>query len=457
MFFSSDEVNQILGLINWNNLDKDQLNFRGVSIDSRTSLSEDLFVAIEGNNFDGHDFLEEVSNKNIKAVVISKKHINLVPNNCAYWAVKDTLGAFHKLVLLRRKKLNIPVIAITGSVGKTTTKEIMREILKSFGKIKVSEKNFNNEIGVGLTINSCQEEDKVLVLEMGMRGKGQIEILSKCSEPTLAVITNIGTSHIGLLGSKDEISKAKLEITKYLNPNGTLIIPYECNYLESNLKNFWSGKVIRVKLLTTAQENLITNMPKGVIIGIYDVASNTIKIEDKYFEINLRGKHNASNFLLAYAVSKELKINYEKYTKFNFKRIEGRNNIIRTKKITLFDETYNASPESIKACIDVLVQYPGKHYMVLGSMKELGAYTLKLHCELIDYIKKKGIDGLVILCEFDLEVQIKNNCNLPEKIKFLNDIDEISKLINSWINMGDCLLIKGSRSWELERLIPLIN
>ena len=175
MFFSSDEVNKILGQINWNKSDQDKFNFKGVSIDSRTSLSEDLFVAIEGNNFDGHNFLEEVSNKNIKAVVISKRYINLVPNNCAYWAVTDTLGAFHKLVLLRRRKLNIPVIAITGSVGKTTTKEIMREILKSYGKIKVSEKNFNNEIGVGLTINSCQEEDKVLVLEMGMRGKGQIE------------------------------------------------------------------------------------------------------------------------------------------------------------------------------------------------------------------------------------------------------------------------------------------
>ena len=457
MFFSSDEVNQILGLINWNNLDKDKLNFKGVSIDSRTCLSEDLFVAIKGNNFDGHNYLDEVSNKNIKAIVISKKYRNLVPNNCAYWAVKDTLAAFHELVLLRRRKLNIPVIAITGSVGKTTTKEMMREILKSYGKIKVSEKNFNNEIGVGLTINSCQEEDKVLVLEMGMRGKGQIEILSKCSEPTLAVITNIGTSHIGLLGSKDEISKAKLEITKYLNPNGTLIIPYGCNYLESNLKNFWSGKVIRVKLLTSAQDNVITNMPKGIIIGIYDDSTNTLKIEDKYFEINLKGKHNASNFLLAYAASKELKINYEKYTKFNFKGIEGRNNIIRTKKITLLDETYNASPESIKACIDVLVQYPGKHYIVLGSMRELGSYTLKLHCELIDYIKNKGIDGLIILCAFDLEVQIKNKCTLSEKIKFLNDIDEISKVINSWIDVGDCLLIKGSRYWELERLIPLIN
>ena len=457
MFFSSYEVNQILGPVNWNNSYQDKLNFKRVSIDSRTSLSDDLFVAIEGKNFDGHNFLDEVFNKNIKAVVISKRHRNLVPNNCAYWEVSDTLAAFHELVLLRRRKLNIPVIAITGSVGKTTTKEMMSEVLKSYGKIKVSEKNFNNEIGVGLTINACQEEDKVLVLEMGMRGKGQIEVLSKCSEPTLAVITNIGTSHIGLLGSKENISKAKLEITKYLNPHGTLVIPYECNYLESNLKNFWRGKVIRVKLLTTAQENLINYMPKEIIIGIYDFFTNSIKIEDKLFEINLRGKHNASNFLFAYAVSKELEINFKKFTKFNFKKVEGRNNIIRTKKITLMDETYNASTESIKACIDLLVQYPGKHYMVLGSIKELGEYSLKFHCELIEYIMKKGIDGLVVLCEFDLKAQIKNNCMLSEKIKFLNDIDDISKLVNSWTEIGDCLLIKGSRYWALEKLIPLIN
>ncbi len=457
MFFSSDEVSQILGLINWNDLEQKKLIFNRVSIDSRTSLSDDLFVAIEGKNFNGHDFLEEVFNKNIKAVVISIKYINLVPNNCPYWAVSDTLCAFHKLVLMRRRKLNIPVVAITGSVGKTTTKEMIGEVLKEYGKIKISEKNFNNEIGVGLTINACNEEDNVLVLEMGMRGKRQIEVLSKCSEPTIAVITNIGTSHIGLLGSKDNIAKAKLEITKHLNPFGTLVIPYECNYIESNLKNFWGGKVIRVKLLSNEQENLITNTPKGIIIGIYDTSTNLIKIENKFFEINLRGKHNANNFLFAYAVSRELKINFEKYTKFNFKRYLGRNNIIGNKKITLLDETYNASPESIKACIDLLLQYPGKRYVVMGSMKELGHYSLRFHCELIEYIRKKKINGLIILCENDLEIQIKNNCMITEKMKFLNNINEISQLINSWTESGDCILIKGSRYWELEKLIPLID
>lgn len=457
MFFSSDEVNQTLGLINWNNSHKKNLNFNAVSIDSRTSLPNNLFVAIEGKKFNGHDFLKEVFDKNIKAVVVCMKYRKLVPENCPYWVVSDTLCAFHKLILLKRRKLNIPVIAITGSVGKTTTKEMMKEVLKSYGKIKISEKNFNNEIGVGLTINACDEDEKVLVLEMGMRGKRQIEVLSKCAEPTIAVITNIGNSHIGLLGSKDDIAQAKLEITKHLSPLGTLVIPYECNYLESNLKSFWSGKIIRVKLLTSDQENLITNIPKEIIIGIYDKYTNSIKVDNKLFEINLNGKHNANNFLFAYAVAKELEINFKEHTKFNFKRYEGRNNIISNKKITLLDETYNASPESTKACIDLLVQYPGKHFMVLGSMRELGQYSLKFHCELIEYISNNKIDGLVIVCEDDLEILIKNNCNLKENTKFLNNLHEISQLINSWTDSGDCLLIKGSRFWELERLIPLIN
>ena len=457
MLFSCDEVNKILGLINLNNLDQDKLNFKGVSIDSRTSLPDDLFVAIKGNNFDGHDFLEEVVNKKIKAVVICMKFINLVPKNCAYWAVSDTLDAFHKLVLMKRKNLDIPVIAITGSVGKTTTKEMMSNVLKSYGQIKTSQKNFNNEIGVGLTINSCNEEDKVLVLEMGMRGKGQIETLSKCSEPTIAVITNIGSAHIGLLGSKDNIAKAKLEITKFLDPKGTLVIPDDSKYLESNLKNFWKGKVIRVKIIYKEEKKLITLNKKRIIVGIYDKDNNSIEVENKIFEINLKGIHNATNFLFAYAVSKELGINFEKSNKFNFSRIEGRNNIICTKKITLLDETYNASPESTKACIDLLVQYPGKHYLVLGSMRELGEYSLKFHCELIEYISKKEIEGFIFLCELDLEVQIKNSCDFTEKIIFLNDINEIGKIINIWTDIGDCLLIKGSRYWELERLINLID
>ena len=200
MKFSINEINQVLGNINFNGSVKSNLSFSKVSIDSRTISPEDLFIALKGEKFDGHDFLRNVQKIGVKAVVINQGKQYLVPENYPFWVVPDTKEAFLNLALIKRRKLKIPVIAITGSVGKTTTKEMTLEVLKNYGKVKVSEKNNNNEIGVGLTIHSCEDLEEFLVLEMGMRGRGQIEILSKFAEPNIAVITNIGSSHIGLLG-----------------------------------------------------------------------------------------------------------------------------------------------------------------------------------------------------------------------------------------------------------------
>ncbi len=238
MKFSISEINQVLGNINFNGSFKRDLLFSKVSIDTRKISSEDLFIALKGENFDGHDFLKNVLKIGVKAVVINQGKQNLVPKNLPFWVVPNTKEAFQNLALIKRRKLKIPVIAITGSVGKTTTKEMTLEVLKSYGKVKVSEKNNNNEIGVALTIHSCGGLEELLVLEMGMRGRGQIEILSKFSEPNIAVITNIGSSHIGILGSRDSIAKAKCEITRHLNPDGVVIIPYGEPLLDDNLKKF---------------------------------------------------------------------------------------------------------------------------------------------------------------------------------------------------------------------------
>ena len=170
MEFSLSELNNVLGDIrNLREGERDFLNFKNISIDSRTLLKNDLFIAIKGKNFDGHSFLPEVLNKGVKSVVIKKGMQKLLPRNFPCWIVNDTLEAFQKITLIKRKKLNIPLVAITGSVGKTTTKEMIGEVLKKLGKIKLSHANFNNEIGVGLTILATDIEDKVLVLEMGMR------------------------------------------------------------------------------------------------------------------------------------------------------------------------------------------------------------------------------------------------------------------------------------------------
>jgi len=457
MKFSISEINQTLGNINLNGSVKSNLSFSKVSIDSRKISHEDLFIALKGEKFDGHDFLKNVKEIGVKAVVITHGKQNLVPKNYPFWAVSDTKEAFQKLALIKRRKLKIPVIAITGSVGKTTTKEMTLEVLKSFGQVKVSKKNNNNEIGVALTIHSCESSDKLLVLEMGMRGRGQIEILSKFSEPNIAVITNIGSAHIGILGSRDSIAKAKCEITKYLNPDGVVIIPYGEPLLDDNLKKFWSGKVVKVKIEKKRKNINLTCSLDDFILGIYDKSENLIQIEKKFFEISFNGIHNALNFLYVYAISRELGINFDKFNKFDLTSSEGRNNIIKTKKLLIMDESYNASPESVKACIHLLLDYPGRHFFIFGSMKELGDKSEQYHREIFKLINNSDIHRCIFICEKELEIKIRKYCLISEKIFIFNGIDHIIPMVNNITNKGDVLLIKGSRYWQLDKLIPHIN
>ena len=455
MSFSINEINNIIGFENCKNQNTENLIFKQISIDSRNISPQHLFIAIKGNNFDGHDFISEVIKKGIKAIIINREKEELVPDNFPYWSVSDTREAFQKLALFWRKKLNIPLIAITGSVGKTTTKEMVGELMRNFGKIKISAKNNNNEIGVAMTILESGIDDKLLVLEMGMRGLGQIENLSKFSEPDIAVITNIGSSHIGLLGSKDNIAKAKCEIVKYLNPKGIVIIPSDDDLLEKTLKNLWKGRILKINILKTEQIQNYNYHKKNLLLGIYDDKKNLITIDNKGFKISYKGIHNAFNFLFAYAISKEFKIKFNKYNFYNFKSIKGRNNLIKSNRVTILDETYNASPESVKACINVLLEYPGNHFLVFGSMKELGLMSTKYHLEILNLINEVDIEYCVFLCDPNEEKIIKKNF-YSKKIIFENDKSEIANIINARTNKNDYVLVKGSRYWKLEDIIPFI-
>ncbi len=457
MEFSLSELNNVLGLIK--NLDEDKknfLNFRNISIDSRTLFKNDLFIAIKGKNFDGHSFLPEVLNKGVKAVVIKEGLQKFLPSNFPYWVVNDTLEAFQKLTLLKRKKLNIPLVAITGSVGKTTTKEMIGEVLKKLGKIKLSHANFNNEIGVGLTILETDMEDNVLVLEMGMRGLGQIENLSKYSEPDIAVITNIGTAHIGLLGSKKNITYAKCEISKFLNPEGVVIIPANDQFLEETLKEYWKGRVIKVELLNI--ENKKDSFKKDDNLrGFYNPSKKTILIEENTFEISFEGFHNASNFLFAYAVAKELRIDFASFNKFDFASLGGRNKILKSVKTTIYDESYNASPESVKACIKNLLEKPRNQFFIFGSMKELGKESEKYHREIFNLIDNSDIEKCLFICDRKDEEIYSNYLKDKRKFLVLNNIKDVPEEINKSTKKGDSILIKGSRCWQLDKIIQLIN
>ena len=457
MDFSLSELNEVLGDIK--NPGEEKINFfkfKNISIDSRTLLKNDLFIAIQGKKFDAHNFLPEVLKKEVKAVVIKEGMQKLLPSDFPYWVVNNTLEAFQKLTLLKRKKLNIPLVAITGSVGKTTTKEMIGEVLKKLGKVKLSHANFNNEIGVGLTILATDKEDKVLVLEMGMRGLGQIENLSKYSEPDIAVITNIGTAHIGLLGSKKNITHAKCEISKFLNPKGVVIIPANDPFLEKTLKEFWKGRVIKVKLLNI--ENQKDSFKKDDNLqGFYNPSNKTILIEENTFEISFEGFHNASNFLFAYAVAKELGIDFASFNKFDFVSLGGRNKILKSVKTTIYDESYNASPESVKACIKNLLEKPRNKFFIFGSMQELGKESEKYHIEIFNLINNSDIEKCLFICDKENEKIYSNYLKDKNKFLVLNNIKDVPQEINKSTKKGDSILIKGSRCWQLEKIIELIN
>ena len=456
MDFSVHDVNKILGNIkNWDNLTNQFQSFKKISIDSRTILSCELFIAIKGTNFDGHNFLSEVIKKGGKAVVIKDGMQNLLPNKFPFWTVPDTLEAFQKLALFKRRKLNIPVVGITGSVGKTTTKEMMGEVLKQLGKIKLSQLNFNNEIGVGLTILDAELKDKTLILEMGMRGVGQIENLSKISEPDIAVITNIGSSHIGILGSKENITNAKCEITKHLNPKGVVIIPANDLLLEETLKKNWNGRIIKVELIDRNQK--AQSIKKSNLQGFFNRSNNSVMIEGKIFEISFQGFHNAFNFLFVYAVAKEFGIEFKNTNKFNFVSLNGRNKILKSTKTTIYDETYNASPESVKACIDNLLDNPNNHFLIFGSMQELGNKSKKYHKYLFDFINRSDIKKCIFICDKNEEIYYADYLKKSTKFLFLNEINKVGETINKYTKKGDFILIKGSRCWQLEKVIKSID
>ena len=456
MDFSVPDVNKILGNIkNRDNLTNQFQSFKNISLDSRTILNRELFIAIKGKNFDGHNFLNEVIKKGGKAVVIKDGMQNLLPNKFPFWTVPDTLEAFQKLALFKRRKLNIPVVGITGSVGKTTTKEMMGEVLKQLGKIKLSQLNFNNEIGVGLTILDAELKDKTLILEMGMRGVGQIENLSKFSEPDIAVITNIGSSHIGILGSKENITNAKCEITKHLNPKGVVIIPANDLLLEETLKKNWNGRIIKVELIDRNQKAQSIN--KSNLQGFFNRSNNSVIIEDKIFEISFQGFHNAFNFLFVYAVAKEFGIEFKETNKFNFVSLNGRNKILKSTKTTIYDETYNASPESVKACIDNLLDNPNNHFLIFGSMQELGNKSKKYHKYLFDFINRSDIKKCIFICDKNEEIYYADYLKKSTKFLFLNEINKVGETINKYTKKGDFILIKGSRCWQLEKVIKSID
>ena len=435
-----------------------------ISTDTRTIKKGDFFVPLIGNRFDGHDYLEKAVDIGIQAAIVSDKFKGSIPKDLPHWVVPDTLYAYQQIALLHRRNLNLPVVAVTGSVGKTTTRELIRTMLSPLGEIVSSKENENNDVGVPKTLLRGSERDAAFVLEMGMRGFGQIERLSQVAEPDIAVITNVGQAHIGILGSRKNIAKAKSEITSNLKPDGVVIIPFGDNLLEKALLENWSGRIVRVAIegfslnwLSCNDEQFAFQDVEPDYLSQIDIQNNLLSFEGNEFKLPLEGKHNAMNFLMALTVATELGLSIKNLDSLNITMPTGRNRLVDCGPYLVLDETYNASPESVIASLELLVSKPGRHFAVLGTMLELGSESISLHQKVLKRAVDLGLAGIVFVsCGEESTIIQKTIEKLPNHEVVRTPKDAAIRLL-SWLLPGDNILIKGSRKLELEKVLPYLQ
>lgn len=418
-----------------------------VCTDSRRLTPGSFFVPLVGERFDGHCFLEQLPALGGQGAVVSMDWTAPLPDGLLHWRVDDTTAAYQQLALLHRRQLALPLVAVTGSAGKTTTRELIRSVLAPLGAIRASEANNNNDVGVPLTVLGAKADDSALVIEMGMRGPGEIARLSRCTEPDVAVITNIGSAHIGRLGSREAIAAAKCEITAALNPQGVVVIPAGDPLLEQALAAVWHGQVLRVRLDDDPDIN-------ADLIGV--IEDERLLLDGVSIPMPLDGRHNARNLLLALAVGAHLGVEPATAAQLQVNVPGGRNRRLQQGGLTLLDETYNASPEAVLAALDLLADQPGRRFAVLGTMLELGERSVDLHRAVAARAAALKLDGLVLVDGSDAGQAMAEVASGLNRLALVATPEAAAEPLGQWLQAGDVVLLKASRGVALERLIPLL-
>ena len=402
-----------------------------ISTDTRTIKSGDFYLPLKGASFDGEKFISEALKKGAVGAFSTGEEGTL--------QVENTLEAYLKLANWRRNKLNPTVVAITGSSGKTTTKELVSSVLSEKFRTFKTPLNHNNEIGFCQTIFEMPDDTEVLVLEMGMRGLGEIELLSKYSEPDITIITNVGTAHIGRLGSRENIAKAKCEIVKY--QRGNIFIAHDDELIKKTVdfngkKIFYSIKDVRV-LSKTA------NYSK-------------FEYEKNIYELNVGGDYNIGNALSAINAGLELGLSIEEIQTGlkKYSPIEKRWEMVEAGGYKIINDSYNANPESMRAFIDTVLELYTNYVLVLGDMGELGEREIEYHKELGNYINNhpKLAQSAIILSIGNLSQNITKNITVCTA-KHFDTIEECIHFIKNNINKDRTLFLKASRSMHFENII----
>ena len=435
-----------------------QREINSISIDSREIGENTLFVAVRGENTDGHKYIGSAAANGAVCVMCEKVDEDI---DCDYILVKDTIEAISNIAAACRERIAPFTVGVTGSVGKTTTKEFISYVLAEKYPTHKSEGNFNTVYGISLTLAALSSIHKAVVAEMGMSALGEISALTRIARPDAAVITNIGTAHLEALGSRENICKAKLEITEGLKESGTLV---------------YNGDE---PLLWEKRESLPRSISFGIKNTEADVFGKNIRcFDDKTcfdmiykgreitdVEIPALGEHNVYNAMAAYAVGDLAGLNEEEIRRGlkNYRPSGMRQKIYGYNGYTIIEDCYNASPESMKASLSVLAKLGEKKrtVAVLGEMRELGETSCELHRSVGRYAAQLGIDRLYTYGESALSIAVGAlEEGLDEDcIVGCNKTDEpevLAKLLENELREGDIVLFKASRAVSLEKVIERI-
>ncbi|MCL2577077.1 MAG: UDP-N-acetylmuramoyl-tripeptide--D-alanyl-D-alanine ligase [Defluviitaleaceae bacterium] len=428
-------------------------NVTSISTDTRTIKAGALFVAIAGENFDGHDYILKAS-ENGAICVLSERQSQPTDIDVPLIYVGSTRRALMDLADYYRRKHSVKVIAITGSAGKTTTKDMIADILSQKFKTKRTIKNFNNDIGMPLSIFQLEPDDEVLVLEMGMNHANEIHELSLVGVPDIAVITHIGDAHIENFENREGILNAKLEIVDGLRADGTVVLNGDDPLLTGSIA---AAKTERFNVLCPSSKNIITAEP----LDSHETCCHfTWRGESIFLNVPIPGAHMVMNALLATVVGLEMGVSPLQITKAfeNFTPPEGRLNIFEANGMTIIDDVYNANPSSMFEAIKVLCRKTpenaqSRRVAILGDMNELGHVAIERHREVGEFAANAGIDLLITIGELSRFIyEGFLSVNSTGRAKYYETLEKFQIALSNNLNPNDIILVKASRGMRFEKI-----
>jgi UDP-N-acetylmuramoyl-tripeptide--D-alanyl-D-alanine ligase len=438
--------------------------FQGISTDSRTVAEGELFIALKGSRFDGHHYALEALKKKAGGVLIEEDKVGDIRWNGyrskAVIAVKDTLSALGNIAQNWRRKYPTPVVALTGSNGKTTTKEMIAACLETTFPVLKTKGNLNNLIGLPLTLLTLTEKERVVVLEMGMNVPGEIRRLTEIADPNVGLITNIQKVHLEGMGSLERLTEEKGELFRRMRRDGTILVNQD-DLRVMDLASDYPGQKI-----TFGIEHPAEVMAKEIRLRGEEGTSFTLILEEEVMEIHLRllGRHFVANALSAIAVAClfGVEVKEAKEALEHFRPFEMRMEVVPLKGgVTLINDAYNANPNSMELALETLVEVKGKGraIAVLGDMLELGEFAKEAHEQLGRKVSELSIDFLLTMGkEAAVVVESAIRHRFPmQRTRVVENHSEAVSTLREMIRNGDWILVKGSRGMAMEKIVETLG